>query len=888
MFRTVSSVVLVLAFLVSTGCGGKSKDQLYAEGVKQLASGNANGAVVLFKSVLDKDQNFLDARFQLAKAYVSIGKYEQAEKEFLKVRKQNPSRSDVALELARGYNASGAVDKAIRELLQYVKSQGESAEAQELLGTSYALKGMPAEAERCLREALRMEPSRTNAKLQLAGVLMESGAERGKEARTLIDEILRAEPRNSRAYSVLASYEVFLGNRDRALELYRKQAELAPTDPAPRYREGIIHIESGNLGKADQLAENMIQQFPQRGEGYRLKGLVAYQKKSYADAITALQTSVKYSPAIEGYYYLGLSLYNRGELENALSQFRRILDHKPGFVPARLLTALVLLKQKRVDDSLAEATKALETDSDNALAYNILGSAYMAKGMYDEGMKYLNKSTEIDPKIIDAHLKKGLFKLSRGRVHEAETDFTTAVKVAPDVLNSRLILAAYHLRQNNYDKALATLRQGLAGKKDDAVLYNTMAGVMFAEKKREEGIKCLQKAKEADPAFAPAAFNLATCHAASGNLDLAVREYQGVLQREPRNLKALLGMAVLSELRGDEKEAFAWYGKARETGELAGYQALAGYHAKRGEYGKALSVLDAELKAFPRSSDAYAQKARVFVAQKKYPEAIKVLDDMTSMAPEQSLLLKVGVYAQMKENRKALDEARRIITLHPNSAFGHLVLSTVLASQGDYPKAIQEARNGLRIEPNNVKVMMQLGDLSAHNGDFVAAADAYERVIKANPDFAPAYAAQGMLLELKNKKREAVAKYRQALAKGEDYVPALNNLAYLYADGFGPRDEALRLSLLAFKKDPENPAILDTFGYALLKNGRNDDARKILEKGARLLPRNPSVRYHVALACKATGDRPGAVTHLQQAIQLGNFPEADQARKLLGELTARN
>ncbi|WP_298435927.1 XrtA/PEP-CTERM system TPR-repeat protein PrsT [Geobacter sp.] len=887
MYRAISWTVLVIAFLLSVGCGGKSTNQLYAEGTRQLADGKPHGAIVLFKNVLEKDPNFLDARLGLAKAYETVGKYEQAERELLKLRKQNPSRHEVALELAKVYNATDAADKAIGEVRDYVKSHDASAEARELLGVSFALKGMTAEAERSFREALRIEPVRITAKLELAGLLMESGREREQEFRALLDDIIRSDPRNARAYSLLASFEVFYGSRLRALDLYRKEAELDPSNPAPLYREGVLYAESGEFRKAEQVAENMVQRFPKRGEGYRLKGLVAYQKKNYAEAISALQTAVKYAPSVDGYYYLGLSLYNSGELESALSQFRRIIDHKPGFIQARLLTALTLLKQKRIDDSIAEVQKALEYDRRNALAFNILGSACMAKGMCDEGMKYFNKSIEIDPKIVDTHLKKGFYKLSRGRDLEAETDFSAAVRVAPDVLYSRLLLAAFHMRHNNFDKALATLRQGLAGKKDDAVLYNTMAIVMFADKKRSEGIRCLQKAKEVDPTFTPAAFNLAMCYVASGNLDLAVREYQGVLQREPRNFKALLGMAVLSELKGDERGALDWYGKARDTGQQAGYYALAGYFAKRRVYDKALSVLDGALKAFPRDGEAYARKARILAAQKQYKDAIDVLNDMASVAPQQALLLKVGVYAQMKENAKAIEEARRIITLQPNSAFGYLVLSTVYSGQGDNVRAIQEARNGLKVEPGDMKLIMQLGDLYARAGDFAAASDAYERVVKQDPDYAPAYAAQGMLLERMGKKREAAAKYRQALAKGENYVPALNNLAYLYADGYGPREEALRLSLSAFKKEPGNPAILDTFGYALLRNGRSEDARKILEKSVRLLPRDPSVRYHVALACQATGDRSGAVAHLQQALQMGGFPESAQARKLLVELTAR-
>lgn len=876
--------LVVLMFTLS-GCGGKSRDELYTEGVKLLQEGNPGGAVVLFKSSLEKDQNFQDARYQLAKAYQALGKYEQAEKEYLKVLKQNPSKTDIVLELAKLYNSQRKPDQAVEQAGKYLQSNPGSAEALEVLGLGYALKGMPAEAERNFLLALEKEPRRTSTKLQLAVLLMEQKSSREKEARALIDEILTADPGNVKAHNLLAGYELSLGNREQALEIYRKVAALTPGDPAPLYRQGVILLEKGEMDKAEKTAETLVQKFPQKSEGARLKGLIAYQRKNYADAITALQTSVKIAPSLEGLYYLGLSMYSRGELENALSQFRRILDHTPDFVQARLLTALILLNQKRVDDAIAEANRAIETDSRSALARNILGSAYLAKGMYDEGIRELNRATELDPKIVDAHLKKGIFNLSKGRVREAESDFTTAVRVAPEMLNSRLVLAFHYMRQHRSDRALATLKEGLTGTKGDASLYNTMAAIMFNERKPAEAVKYLNMARKSDPAFLPARFNLATYHASTGDLDGAIAEYSRMVQEDPHNLRAILGLASLSELKGRESDALAWYTKARDTGEYAGYLALAGYHEKKGNLDKALAVLDDAVKAKPRAAEAFVMKGRILLAQKKGKDAIRVFTDLESIAPEQGLALKVAAFVQMKESAKAIEEARRAVTLKPDAAFGHSILASVYAEQGDLPRAIQEVKAGLRAEPGNVGAAMQLGEYLGRNGNTAAAMAQYEAVLRNNPNHAPALFAQGMLLEMGGKKREAVTKYRQTLEKAESFAPALNNLAFLYAEGYGPREEALRMALTALKQEPANAAIADTYGYALVKNGRAGEAVKILEKVVKLMPSNPAVRYHLALAYRDTGDRARAATTLQEALKQGDFPESGQARIMLAELS---
>ena len=116
------------------------------------------------------------------------------------------------------------------------------------------------------------------------------------------------------------------------------------------------------------------------------------------------------------------------------------------------------------------------------------------------------------------------------------------------------------------------------------------------------------------------------------------------------------------------------------------------------------------------------------------------------------------------------------------------------------------------------------------------------------------------------------------------YTPALNNLAYLYADGYGNKEEALRLAVTAYKQEPANAGLMDTLGYALLKNNRKDDAKKVLEQTAKLLPDNPTVSYHLAMAYKETGDRKKASEAVEKALAGGNFPDAAAAKTLQSEL----
>jgi putative PEP-CTERM system TPR-repeat lipoprotein len=879
MRKIIIALTIILAL---TACSSKTKEELYSEGLTQLNAANPSGAVVLFKNALEKDENFLDARFQLAKAYVKLGKKEQAEKEFLKVLRQNPSRDEATLELATLFNAANKANEAFKLGEQYLAKHPGSFEGLEVLGISRAVNKRYEDAEQYLLQALKVDPSRSKTRIELAAVYMSAG--KVQDAKGLLEELVRTDSKNTRPFYMLAAIEKGAGNTDKALEIYRKILDNNRTETLASYKAGLIYIEKGDLAKADKTADELVANFPKRSDGQRLKGLVSYHRKNYTEAMGYLQNSLKIMPTLEGYHFLGLCYYNRGELESALSQFRKILDNVPTSRQARLMTGAILLTQKRTDDAVNEIQKVLQKDDGDAAAHNLLGNAYMAKGMFEEGMREFNRATRIDPKIVDAYLKKGYFYFSRGKNAEGETELATAVQAAPDVMNSRLLLASYYLRGGNGSKALAVLKSGLTGKKSDAFLYNSIAAVLFSQNKQDEGLKNIQKAKEMDPAFPASYQNLATFYAASGKYKEAVEEYSSLLRNDPLNYQAMLGLAILHEIKGNDSEALVYYQKAKETRQPTAFLALASYHIKKQETGKALKVLDEALKIDSRNTAVLEMKGRLLVAEKKYKDAVRVFEDIETLNPETGAALKIFAYVTMKDTAKATEQARKIIEKYPSSARGYMVLASVYEAQKDFPSAISEIKNGMRVDGNNVQAILYLGKLHEARKEYSQAMSAYEDACKRKPDFVPALFAQGALLDRTDKKKEAIVKYRSVLEKNDTYVPALNNLAYLYAEGYGNKEEALRLAISAYKLDPGNAGVMDTLGFALLKNSRRDDAKKVLEKAVTLLPNDPTVHYHLGLAYKEIGDKANASRTLQKALSLGEFSDARAANLLLAEL----
>jgi Flp pilus assembly protein TadD len=117
------------------------------------------------------------------------------------------------------------------------------------------------------------------------------------------------------------------------------------------------------------------------------------------------------------------------------------------------------------------------------------------------------------------------------------------------------------------------------------------------------------------------------------------------------------------------------------------------------------------------------------------------------------------------------------------------------------------------------------------------------------------------------------------------FVPAANNLAWLYTEHGGDKEKALQLAQTAKELAPEDPRISDTLGWILYKRGVYQRALALLKESATKLPNNPQVHYHLGMAYAQVGDKENARKALALAVNSpATYQGKDDARKMLGDL----
>jgi tetratricopeptide (TPR) repeat protein len=129
---------------------------------------------------------------------------------------------------------------------------------------------------------------------------------------------------------------------------------------------------------------------------------------------------------------------------------------------------------------------------------------------------------------------------------------------------------------------------------------------------------------------------------------------------------------------------------------------------------------------------------------------------------------------------------------------------------------------------------------------------------------------------------KAAEAYRTLLAHNPKDELAMIKLARLYAGRLNNPRQALELAQSAHTLAPDDPQASALFGELVYRTGEYSWALSLLEQADHQLPNQPSVLYHLALACYSAGQAARADTNMQQAVAMGAaLPELDQAKQFL-------
>lgn len=163
----------------------------------------------------------------------------------------------------------------------------------------------------------------------------------------------------------------------------------------------------------------------------------------------------------------------------AEKSFLRALELNPNNAKARAWYALTLLPQRRFDEAVVQAQKAIVLDPLSFQVSNVLGVSYYLAGNNQLAMKCAQQTIQIDPKFAAAYALGGMVFEQQRKYDLAIAEYQKGLQISPGHSFFQGRLGHAYAMAGHRAEALKLLKEMLA-KRDDANLSDLHIGYTCA------------------------------------------------------------------------------------------------------------------------------------------------------------------------------------------------------------------------------------------------------------------------------------------------------------------------------------------------------------------------------------------------------------------------
>lgn len=263
------------------------------------------------------------------------------------------------------------------------------------------------------------------------------------EAKEICQNILEVAPSNAEAIHILGLVEFSRNNLDIAEKFLQKAIDRAPKNPQIRCNYAKLLINSERVDAAIKQLREAIKLDPKYIDSFKTMGNVFLDQENYEQAKEYYSRALSIEPnnleSQSGYYF---SLFNIGENEKAREGYINLLKTYGNYIPGYINLATIYRKEKEYEKAANEIGKALNIEPKNAELNNLMGSLQIQIGKEEEGVKYYQKSLEIEPNQINTYFN--LLEHLR-RKNQLEECYKYAQKIVNHSQYSKIYIDAFNI-----------------------------------------------------------------------------------------------------------------------------------------------------------------------------------------------------------------------------------------------------------------------------------------------------------------------------------------------------------------------------------------------------------------------------------------------------------
>jgi tetratricopeptide (TPR) repeat protein len=269
----------------------------------------------------------------------------------------------------------------------------------------------------------------------------------------------------------------------------------------------------------------------------------------WKDECTLWADTVKKSPdSAFVHRALGSALFNKGGIDEALTQFLLAAKLDPNNAETHMCLGAVYSRRGMIDQAVAHYRLSLLGDPFNWEAYYGLGDTYVNMGRLDDGIKLLERSLSLKTDFPDAHKDICCAFLLKGVLDEALKHCQIAVELTPDDADARYKLALAYKKNGATYKAIDEYETAL-GLMPTAAAHNNLGELYDSVGMYDKAIEQYQAVIQQQPHFAVAYNNLGMIYLKMGLFDRAVENFTCALRLSPDNRGFRINLEKVREMR---------------------------------------------------------------------------------------------------------------------------------------------------------------------------------------------------------------------------------------------------------------------------------------------------------------------------------------------------
>jgi Flp pilus assembly protein TadD len=416
---------------------------------------------------------------------------------------------------------------------------------------------------------------------------------------------------------------------------------------------------------------------------------------------------------------------------------------------AELAGVSTLIQQGKLKEAEKRLHQYLLKLPHSAKANNLLGAVYLRQGRFEQAEEALQKAIAAAPTLLDPRLNLGDAYLAEGKFESALTAYQGAAKIAPHDIRANLALAKLYLGTGEFAKSIEAAGN-ISPEKRTEELLPTLAADYFGLRQPEKAgveIHAILQVAEKQPDLVPelAEFflahgdfkssqqllalsqgkqpatdrfqvDLARTQAGLGQLDEAQQTLEGVLERTPESLDALIAAGQVAKQQSD-------WAAAEEAFSLAA-------------------------KIAPERPDILYGLASAQLHGNQTTSALKTAQELHSLAPEDlrsTYMLALALFG-VKKREEAKPYAEQVLTAHPDDREMNLILADIAFNdEHNLPVARKHVDICLKPNPEDPGALYYLGMIQEMEGDVGGAIRSLTKSVTGNPRNADAQGALGAL-----------------------------------------------------------------------------------------------------------------------------------------------